>query len=96
MSALGFVLQVSANPDPKGLPGHDKLQGLVNGLYSWSLILVLAALVVAAVTWAWGSHANHHGAATAGRRGVVLGFGAALLVGMAPQLVNFFYGLGRQ
>ncbi|MGE0028390.1 MAG: hypothetical protein AB7U07_14945, partial [Thermoleophilia bacterium] len=45
-------LQVSAQPDPGGLPGQDKLQGLVNGLYSWSLILVLAALVVAAVAWA--------------------------------------------
>ncbi|MGE3795661.1 MAG: DUF6112 family protein [Dehalococcoidia bacterium] len=89
-------LQVSAQPDPGGLPGQDKLQGLVNGLYSWSLILVLAALVVAAVAWAWGSHSNHHGAASAGRRGVLLGFGAALLVGMAPQLVNFFYNVGRR
>ena len=87
---------VPATPAPAGLPGQQKLQGLVNGLYSWSLILVLAALVVAAVAWAWGSHSNHHGAASAGRRGVLLGFGAALLVGMAPQLVNFFYNVGRQ
>jgi hypothetical protein len=91
-----LYLQVSANPDPDGLPGQKKLQGLVDGLYSWALILLLAALVVAAVAWAWGSHSNHHGAALAGRRGVLLSFFAALLVGMAPQLVNFFYGVGRR
>lgn len=64
-----LALQVSAQPDPSGLPGQDKLQGLVNGLYSWSLILVLAALIVAAIAWAWGSHSNHHGAASGGPAG---------------------------
>jgi Family of unknown function (DUF6112) len=91
-----LALQVSARPDPSGLPGQAKLQSLVDGLYSWSLILVLAALVIAAVAWAWGSHSNHPGAAIAGRRGVLVALGSALLVGMAPQLVNFFYSLGRQ
>jgi hypothetical protein len=89
-------LQVSAKPDPSGLPGQDKLQKLVDGLYSWSLILILAALVVAAIAWAWGAHSNHHGAASSGRRGVLLAAAAGLLVGMAPQVVNFFYGIGRQ
>ena len=91
-----LALQVSAKPDPSGLPGQDKLQKLVDGLYSWSLILILAALVVAAIVWAWGAHSNHHGAASSGRRGVLLAAAAGLLVGMAPQVVNFFYGVGRQ
>ena len=90
------LLQVSAKPDPGGLPGQDKLQALVDGLYSWSLILVLAAVVVAAIAWAWGSQSNHHGASVAGRRGLLIGAAAALLLGMAPQIVNFFYRLGRQ
>jgi len=66
------VLQVSATPDPSGLPGQAKLQKLVDGLYSWSLILILAALVVAAIAWAWGAQSNHHGATgcrPAGRHG---------------------------
>ncbi|MGE3795265.1 MAG: DUF6112 family protein [Dehalococcoidia bacterium] len=89
-------MQVSAKPDPGGLPGQDKLQSLVDGLYSWSLILILAALVVAAIAWAWGAQSNHHGAASGGRRGVLIAAAAGLLVGMAPQIVNFFYGVGRQ
>ena len=94
--AASLVLQVNASPDPSGLPGQAKLQKLVDGLYSWSLILILAALVVAAIAWAWGAQSNHHGATTGGRRGVLIAAGAGLLVGMAPQIVNFFYGIGRQ
>lgn len=94
--ASRHALQVSAKPDPGGLPGHDKLQSLVDGLYSWSLILILAALVVAAIAWAWGAQSNHHGAASGGRRGVLIAAAAGLLVGMAPQIINFFYGVGRQ
>ena len=71
-------------------------KGSFDGLYSWSLILILAALVVAAIAWAWGAQSNHHGATSGGRRGVLIAAGAGLLVGMAPQIVNFFYGIGRQ
>ena len=93
---MSFALQVSATPDPAGLPGQAKLQKLVDGLYSWSLILILAALVAAAIAWAWGAQSNHHGATTAGRRGVLIPPGAGLRGGMAPQMVDFFYGVGRQ
>jgi len=94
--AWEIVLQVGATPDPSGLPGQAKLQKLLDGLYSWSLILILAALVVAAIAWAWGAQSNHHGATSGGRRGVLIAAAAGLLVGMAPQIVNFFYGVGRQ
>ncbi len=87
--------QVSARPDASGLPGTAKLQQLVNGAYLWVLLLTLAALVVAAVVWAWGSHSNNVRAAGDGRRGVGVALLAALIVGAAPMLVNWFYGLGR-
>jgi hypothetical protein len=89
------VGQVAANPDPSGLPGTAKLQQLVNGTYLWVLLLTLAALVVAAVVWAWGSHSNNVRASSDGRRGVGVALLAALIVGAAPMLVNWFYGLGR-
>ncbi|MEW6582365.1 MAG: DUF6112 family protein [Actinomycetota bacterium] len=86
---------VSATPDGKALPGQDRLQQLLNGLYAWALILCLAALVVAAVVWAWGSHSHHQGASYAGRRGVLIAALTALIIGAGPMLVNFFYLLGR-
>lgn len=87
--------QVAARPDPSGLPGTDKLQQLVNGAYLWVLILTLGALVVSAAIWAWGSQSNNVRAASDGRRGVGVALLAALIVGAAPMLVNWFYGLGR-
>jgi len=85
---------VSANPDPTGLPGSGKLQKLLNGLYSWSLILSLAALVISALIWALGSHSQHYGAAHGGKRGVLIAALAAFLIGAGPSIVNFFYGAG--
>lgn len=87
--------QVAARPDPSGLPGTAKLQQLVNGAYLWVLLLTLAALIVAAVIWAWGSHSNNVRASSDGRRGVGVALLAALIVGAAPMLVNWFYELGR-
>ena len=86
---------VSARPDASGLPGTDRLQRLVNGAYLWVLLLTLGALVVAAAIWAWGTHSNNVRAAADGRRGVGVAMLAALVVGAAPMLVNWFYELGR-
>jgi hypothetical protein len=86
---------VSVSPDPGGLPDTAKLQQLVNGAYLWVLILTLGALVVAAGVWAWGSQSNNLRAASDGRRGVAVALLAALVLGAAPSLVNWFYGLGR-
>jgi hypothetical protein len=85
---------VTANPDPSGLPGSSKLQKLLDGLYSWALILALGALVISALVWALGSHSQNYGAAHAGKRGVVVAALAALLIGAGPTIVNFFYRAG--
>ncbi len=86
---------VSVSPSASGLPDTAKLQQLVNGAYLWVLILTLGALVVAAGVWAWGSQSNNLRAASDGRRGVAVALLAALVLGAAPSLVNWFYGLGR-
>lgn len=86
---------VSASPNAGALPDTAKLQQLVDGMYFWVLLLTLAALVAAAAVWAWGSQSNNLRAASDGRRGVAVALLAALVIGAAPTLVNWFYGLGR-
>jgi hypothetical protein len=86
---------VSASPNAGALPDTAKLQQLVDGMYFWVLLLTLAALVTAAAVWAWGSQSNNLRAASDGRRGVAVALLAALVIGAAPTLVNWFYGLGR-
>jgi hypothetical protein len=91
---LGLLADVSLNPKPSALPGSGTLQHLANGLAGWGLILALVALVIGAVTWALGSHSQNVHGALAGRRTVLVAGGAALLIGAAPVLINFFFHAG--
>jgi hypothetical protein len=72
---------VTLNPDPAQLPGGGTLQQLVG-------------LVVGAAAWAIGAHSQNYHQALAGRRAVLVAGLAALLIGAAPTLINFFFGAG--
>lgn len=90
-----FPSNVSLNPNPGLLPGGATLQSLINGVAGWALIASLAALVIGAAVWAFGAHANNVHQAMQGRRAVGLAGLAALLIGGAPILVNFFFHAGQ-
>ncbi len=89
-----LVLDVSLNPNPGALPGGNALQQLADGLGGWALIACLLGLVVGAALWALGAHSQNYGQAYVGRRAVLVSVGAALLIGAAPALINFFFHLG--
>lgn len=93
---LGAVrwANVVLNPSPTALPGSGTLQTMANGIAGWGLILALIAVVIGAVTWALGSHSQNVHHAMAGRRAVLVAGGAALLIGAAPILINFFFQAG--
>ena len=90
------VSNVKLNPKSDGLPGSKVLQSLVDGLAFWSLLAALAALVVGAAIWAWASHAQNHHYAANGRRASGVAALAALLIGAAPALINFFADAGEK
>lgn len=92
--AFAAVRDVKLNPRPSGLPGSEVLQGLIDGLAFWGLLAALAALVVGAAVWAWASHAGNHHYAASGRRASGVAALAALLIGAAPALINFFADAG--
>ncbi len=83
-------------PDLSALPGAAELQHLVNGVAGWALLAALVALVVGAAAWAFGSHAHNVHQATAGRRAVFVSAAAAMLIGSAPMLINFFFDAGAK
>lgn len=85
---------VTLTPTMSGLPGGTALQGLVNGLGAWALVFSLVALVVGAAVWALGAHSRNYHQSFVGRRAVLVSAIAALLVGAAPALINFFYAAG--
>ena len=85
---------VVLTPNASALPGSGTLQQMAKGVAGWGLILALVAVVVGAVTWAFGSHSQNLHHAVTGRRTVLIGGGAALLIGAAPILINFFFHAG--
>jgi hypothetical protein len=88
------LADVSLNPDMNALPGGGTLQTLVNGLGAWALVAALAGLVIGAAAWALGVHSQNFQQTMVGRRAVLVSGLAALLIGAAPPLINFFFNTG--
>src|SRR5450631_826320 len=89
-----IVEAVTAHPDVHGLPGSNVLQQLVNGAEAWALAITLLGAFVGAGLWAVASHSHNHHYAARGRMAALISGAAALVVGAAPGLVNFFERLG--
>ena len=88
------LADVTATPDPTGLPGSNVLQQIVNGADAWALAITLLGTLVGAAMWAVSSHTNNHQYAARGRMAAFVSAGSALVIGAAPALVNFFSNLG--
>ena len=93
--AVLWASSVTLDPDPSNLPGGDVLQRLTNGLGGWALVLALVGLLVGAAAWALGAHAQNYHQAFNGRRTVLVSGLAALLIGAAPAIINFFFHTGQ-
>jgi hypothetical protein len=85
---------VSITPTPSDLPGSAELQKLANGLDGFALVLALVALVIGAALWALGSHSQNMHHSMIGRRTVLTAILAAIVLGAAPALINFFFSAG--
>ncbi len=93
---IRLMTQVTMQPDPSQLPGKDVLQKLTDGIGAWALIAALVGMVIGAVAWALGHHSQNYQQAYSGRKGVLISAAAALLIGAAPPVINFFSKLGGQ
>ncbi len=94
LAALIAVTNVKVNPKSGGLPGSRVLQDMIDGLAFWALLGCVAAMIIGAVVWALASHSNNHHYSASGRRGLLVSAFAALAIGAAAALVNFFAEAG--
>jgi Family of unknown function (DUF6112) len=92
--AMPNFADVTAHPDLQSLPGSNVLQQLVNGAEAWALVVALLGAFIGAGLWAIASHGHNHHYAARGRMAAVISGAAALVVGAAPGLINFFAHLG--
>jgi hypothetical protein len=88
------VGSVNVTPNTTGLPGIAELQHIVGALLTVGVIAALAGLVIAAIVWAVGNHSANPALAGRGKTGVLVACVAAILVGGADTLINFFAAAG--
>ena len=93
VSGLGTFADVL--PNSTGLPGISTLSDMVGALLTVGLIACVAGLELAAIVWAIGSHSSNPHLAGRGKSGVLVAFVAAVLIGGANVLVDFFVATGK-
>jgi hypothetical protein len=89
-----FASAPNINPNTTGLPGTSEAEKIVGALLTYGLIASVAGLAIAAITWALGTHSANPYLAGRGKSGVLVACVAALLIGGADILVNFFANAG--
>ena len=89
-----LIAGVTLTPNSAALPGGVVLQSLIDGVASWALLGSLAALVSGSAMWAIGNQTQNMQQSSAGRRAVITALVAAILLGAAPTLINFFFATG--
>lgn len=89
------LLAVNISPNTNGLPGISELETIVGGLLTIGLVAAIAGLIVSAIVWALGHHSGNPNHASKGKTGVLASFAAALLIGGADVLINFFVAAGH-
>jgi hypothetical protein len=85
-----LIADVSVNPNDNGLPGVNAAIKIVGALLTLGLIAAVAGIAIGAMVWAVGSHSSNPHYASRGKAGVLVSAGAAVLIGSAVTIVNFF------
>lgn len=93
-SLVALVTSAGLSPNPNDLPGSNVLSSLADGIGGWAVIAAMVGIVVGAIMWAFGHYSQNYQQAYNGRRGVMISGLAALLIGAAPKVVNFFLSQG--
>lgn len=85
---------VQVTPNASLLPGSGVIQTLINGLAGFALMACALGLVIGAGMWALGANSQNYQQSYSGRRAVLVSLGAAVVIGGAKTLINFFFNQG--
>jgi hypothetical protein len=85
-----LLADIHVDPNSNGLPGVAAALRIVGALLTFGLIAAVAGIVIGAMVWAVGSHGANPHHASRGKTGVIVSSVAAVLVGSAETIVNFF------
>jgi hypothetical protein len=88
-----MLLGIAVDPN-SNLPGTAQLSQLIGGLMTWVLLACVAAVLIGAATWGFGSRMGHYASAQHGRTMCFGGAVGALIAGAAVAVVNFAFAVG--
>lgn len=91
---LMLAASVNITPNTTGLPGISTLESIVGALLTVALIAALAGVVLSALIWSIAHHSHNPSVAARAKTGVIVSIVAAILIGSANELVNFFVNAG--
>jgi hypothetical protein len=84
------LADIHVDPNNDGLPGVNAALRIVGALLTFGLIAAVAGIAIGSIVWAVGSHTSNPHHASRGKTGVIVSAAAAILVGSAVTIVNFF------
>lgn len=94
---LLLATSTNVNLDPSqtnDLPGTGVLDNLASGVGHWALIASVVGVIIGGIMWAFGHFSHNYQQSYNGRRGLVVSAVAALLIGGANAIINFFFTQG--
>lgn len=81
-------------PNKNGLPGVTEAEHIVGALLTFGVIAAVAGVALSAIVWAIGGHSVNPQMTHRGKTGVIVSLAAAVLIGGADTLVQFFTHAG--
>jgi hypothetical protein len=88
------AFQFTVTPNPSGAPGGTGIQAAIDVIAAYALYAAAAGFLLGAALWAVGGRIGNDYTATGGKVGMFTSLGVVFLVGMAPKLLQWSFGLG--
>ena len=88
LPGLAAADDVSVNPTTSGLPGNAQIQTLVNWAGQIALIGGLVAILIGAALFGLAYSQGGAGGQNKATKMILGGGGAALMIGLAPEVIN--------
>jgi hypothetical protein len=92
LAASGFTFEVT--PDPGGAPGGTGIQSAIDVIAAYALYASAAGFLLGAAVWAIGGRIANDYTATGGKIGMFTSIAVAFVIGAAPKLLQWAFGLG--
>ena len=85
-----ILADVKISPNNDGLPGLSAAEKIGGALLTFGLVACVVGIVLGAIVWSMGSHSSNPHFASRGKTSVLVSAAAAVLIGSAVTIVNFF------